>query len=239
MELGISAVTRVVRCGLGSGVLVLAVNLASPVSASAGVPYRVVDLNSQPNPRLGSDPTQMVSFGNRVIFSTANLPDGITLRRAALWSTDGTPEQTREIMPFSGVPMFLTVAGPYVYFLVGNGVAGSGRQTVLWRTDGSAAGTAPLHTAVSIGNLTAVGDEVAFVADEGEGPALHFGSVAAGTRLVRSAVGSVQHAVAAGGRLFFMNAHGFPTEMYELWSSDGTAEGTLRLAALTGVPSRL
>jgi ELWxxDGT repeat protein len=99
----------------------------------------------------------------------------------------------------------------------------------LWSNNGSATGTAPVEPEVAVeSDLVTLGDEVYFL---GTGPAARgLWRVSAETgriELVRafpaSSDFSLSHLIAAGGRLFFFGP------LASLWTSDGTASGTLRL----------
>lgn len=232
-----SAGVMAALCGSAAPSATFAVALLISSMALAATPYRVLDLNPKPNPALASNANQMVVLGDRVIFSTANFV-GPTLTRAALWSTDGSSGQTREITTFSGQPANLTVAGGYVYFVVGGSFPSAG-EAVLWRTDGTAEGTAPLQADASIHHLTALGDEIAFFTDGGGGTALHVGSVNGGTRLIHPLPGPVREAAVAGNRLFFIVDHSRHDGPFELWVSDATTQGTVPVHAFTDLWGRL
>jgi uncharacterized repeat protein (TIGR01451 family) len=117
----------------------------------------------------------------------------------------------------------------------------SHRGCELWRTDGTAAGTALLRDINPIGNadsfpfpLTRVGAIVLFGADDGVhgGELWRSDGTATGTVLVEDiAAGPASsvnftNMVAAGGLAFFPAAVGTDVE---LWRSDGTADGTFRV----------
>jgi ELWxxDGT repeat protein len=111
---------------------------------------------------IGSSPTGLTAFGNRVFFSAmTNASDGF----GRLWVSDGTEAGTVPVDDTLWNPRDLTVHGGFLYFFAQD----QGGDQSLWRTDGTAAGTVR-------------------VADPTPGTDLFFGSylVSTGTRLVFS-----------------------------------------------------
>lgn len=134
---------------------------------------------------------------------------------------------------FSSNPRQLTRAGARAFF-----VADTPNGMELWRTDGSAAGTARVKTVDVIGNLTAVGDAVVFVAgDDVHGPELWTSDgTPAGTLLLRDIRPGPEGAfdfdersntvTSVGGTVLFLADDGVHGS--QLWRSiDGTAAGTM------------
>lgn len=156
-----------------------------------------------------------------------------------LWRTDGTAAGTRLVLdtePGAGpsIPELLTVVGRQAFFVKRpNSIS---VPDSLWRTDGTAAGTTLLRRFASastgIGQLTAVGDDVFFYADDvaaGRELWKSDGTVA-GTVMVKdirpgSASSSPNWLTAIGTTLFFEADDGVSGT--ELWKSDGTAAGTV------------
>ncbi len=192
-----------------------------------------------------SDPRDLVRLGKRVYFSA---DDGVHGRE--VWTTDGTPGGTHMVADINpgatgSSPTALTVADGKLFFRADDGRHGA----ELWVSDGTAAGT---HMVKDIGdtragrppdNLTAVGDELFFSAtDSQHGNALwRSDGTAAGTMLVKDFYpGAVDppipvplpifpnHFTAVDDRLFLTAWDG--TGSYsQLWVTDGTEEGTVKL----------
>jgi ELWxxDGT repeat protein len=146
-----------------------------------------------------------------------------------LWKTDGSAAGTVLVHDFftqsfddycaidyaSTTPM--PAAGLLFY-----GVVGCSQQSVLWRSDGTAAGTFPIGEGFL---LAALDDALLFTNEEGE-LWRSDGTVARTTRVTDFSTLSSTPAggVEMGGLLFFV-AEG-PGTGRELWKSDGTAAGT-------------
>ncbi|WP_188092392.1 ELWxxDGT repeat protein [Azospirillum sp. B21] len=190
-----------------------------------------------------SEPAEFVELNGRVLFSA---DDGVHGRE--LWSTDGTPAGTRLVADISpggegSSPMSLTVVDGQVFFQANDGQHGA----ELWVSDGTAAGT---HMVKDIGgpmtgvypyNLTAVGDELFFSATDSEhGRALwRSDGTEAGTMLVKDFYPGPfdppvplpifpAHFTAVDDQLF-LTAWDGAGSYSQLWVTDGTEEGTVRL----------
>src|SRR5205085_6526829 len=104
---------------------------------------------------------------------------------------------------------------------------------LLWRSDGTSAGTFPLSETVTLSNPIPFKGVVYLTGCGTSGCDLwKTDGSAAGTILVKdlaAAGGSLQQVLAAGSRLFF--TAGDSAGGVALWSSDGTAAGTVRLQA--------
>jgi ELWxxDGT repeat protein len=184
-------------------------------TAAGTVQLTVFAPEAGPNPYF--DPG-FTALGSRVFF--IGLPPQPTLM-----VTDGTPAGTGPVaVPPLGplAPFSLTVAGARIFMLDHN--------NQLWRSDGTAAGTAQVSSdCCLLPRLVAIGDKVFFKA-AATGGTLLFSSdgTAAGTVPVfdpaATPVIDFQPLTAAGGRVFFAaddGEHGL-----ELWQTDGTAQGT-------------
>jgi ELWxxDGT repeat protein len=185
----------------------------------------------------GSDPWNLTASGSRLFF-TARENEGDTGR--GLWTTDGTEAGTRFVKGgFSGYPDRLTPVGDRLFFSCVRGVA-----STLWVSDGTEAGTRSIlppeaaHTWFGFGPycMTGLGERLFFVAEtdlSGEDLALWVSDGSdEGTKTI-STPERCEQLVAAGDRLFFAGGdHGDESgndsgELgLELWTSDGTDEGT-------------
>jgi ELWxxDGT repeat protein len=222
--------------------------------------HMVIDLNTSSNglpivagsSNASSDPGNLTVYNGKLYFAA---DDGVHGRE--LWATGGTAATThlvKNISPDPGgiqpgqgsFPDNLTVAGSYLYFTADDGSHG----VELWRTDGTQPGTRmvrdlntttsrppwaihPIPGSSNPYNLTAVGDLLYFVADDGvNGPALwKTNGWNSGTSLVRAFQPSTQFGpaylgdlTAVGNQIFF--TVDTPQAGNELWVSNGTHAGT-------------
>jgi ELWxxDGT repeat protein len=199
--------------------------------------YELKDINPGPP---GSTPQLLADVGGTIFFNAYDVVHG-----SELWKTDGTTAGTvlvKDIAPgvanSGGTGAALTVGGT-LYFTANDGTNG----TELWKSDGTTAGTVmvadinPGPGSSSPHAFVDLGGTLFFLADDGT----HFDELwrsdgtAAGTMLVKdigqpfgicgqiSCYGTVLHVL--GGELVFFANDG--TDGYEVWSSDGTAAGTM------------
>jgi ELWxxDGT repeat protein len=159
-----------------------------------------------------------------------------------IWITDGTPAGTRQVvtLPSPWRPSwrpFVTGPGGALYFLAW---ANSQGGTSLWTTDGTAAGTRMVQAwdVLEILDLAPLGEHLVFqaAAEEEELSGLWrtdgtpegtvpFREMSFPTRNVPLHPGiRIKGLTLFGGRLYFAAEGG--SEGFELWSTDGTAEGT-------------
>ncbi|HVT60378.1 MAG TPA: ELWxxDGT repeat protein [Thermoanaerobaculia bacterium] len=202
---------------------------------SDGSPAGTVQLTvfaPQQPPSPSYDPG-FTAFGSRVYF-TGLAP------QPTLMVTDGTPAGTGPVAaPPLGptAPFSLIAAATRLYML--------DHDNHLWRSDGTAAGTTQVNAAQVSANcclpprLVALGDQVFFTAAAADRLVLlRSDGTAAGTAPVLDPaaffIGGEQ-LVAAAGRVFFTaddGVHGF-----ELWQTDGTAQGTRMVDDLAPGPA--
>lgn len=154
-----------------------------------------------------------------------------------LWRSDGTPHGTRALLDDRGQPLrpeLMTDVDDRLLFFR----SGIDHRLELWRTDGSAEGTARVRAfgrdeaSLFPNDAAAVGGELYFTLSGGTGlPADLWKSdgTSAGTQLVKTIpAGDAGNLTDVGGTLFF-TAGAFRGPV-ELWKSDGTSAGTLVVA---------
>ncbi len=158
-------------------------------------------------PPAGSAPGTPIEFGGLQYFAATDLEHG-----RELWVSDGTREGTRLLAdvapgPAGSWPRAFAELGGLLYFTTAGSDAWPPRVE-LWRTDGTAAGT-----------VRAARIESSRYADYAD------------------------HLTRVGGQLLFVVAatmyeHPVPQDFVaELWSSDGSQEGTARLASTSAWPA--
>ncbi len=226
-----------------SAVLVLSGVVSAP-SSSAEAANRAVQLAP-----IGAGVAPVVS-GDLTYFVG---PYDLAASGYALLVTDGTAGGTRELVSTGIVATndAITVVDGALYFVVNNDTSSPFRgDFALWTSDGTPAGThavADITTSAAGGSglsesapglLTAVGDALYFVADDGvHGQELWTSDgTPAGTRMVVDLTpggdGSVlQSLVDIDGTLAFKKVTFFPYRP-SLWTSDGTAQGTEQVVSL-------
>jgi len=189
----------------------------------------------------------------RPIRSFSTVPDQLTDLRGTLlftvgdelWRSDGTAAGTSIVRTFppDSAPGELTSVHGTLFFRAST----ADGDFELWESDGTSAGTEVvrnlnLRRSSYPNELTAVGRTLFFVASRGTtGTELYESDgTKAGTRIVDDIVpgpnGSFPtHLVGSGGRLFFTACPSSPTPQHidctMLWTSDGTADGTVPLPA--------
>ncbi|HYO13447.1 MAG TPA: ELWxxDGT repeat protein [Thermoanaerobaculia bacterium] len=180
---------------------------------------------------LGSSPSELTAFGNRVFFSA---DDGFG---SELWVSDGTAAGTvllKDINTesFHGSrPSGFTRHGRFLYFVAEDGR--HGRE--LWRTDGTTAGTSlaldlvPGPESSSIESVISVGSKLflpAFDLESVERIAWVTDGTPAGTRKIPWVLSfdTVKPVILKGVLYFHGSDH--ETGLAGLWRSDGTEAGT-------------
>jgi ELWxxDGT repeat protein len=177
------------------------------------------------NPVGNSFPANFLIFKNEMYFVA---DDGVT--GMELWKTDGTESNTVRITDInpdgSSNPMNLKEFNGYLYFTVIDG----SKAPALWRTDGTTNGTEKFKSLSNnyfqINNLTVFKNYLLFNAISpflGNQLWATDGIDIRGTRMV-SEVG-FNGGLEFNGELYF---RGYDFESgYELWKTDGTANGTI------------
>lgn len=165
-----------------------------------------------------------------------------------LWRTDGTKNGTymvKDINPTGSngsFPSSLTTAGDVIFFVANDGVHGS----ELWKTDGTADGTVMVSDILPGTNgsfpnyLTAVNDLIFFIGfDEINGYEIwRSDGTEAGTFLTKDLCPGVNYQnpiylTKIGNRLWFVLNSTY-TAADGIYSSDGTAEGTVQIFSSQG-----
>lgn len=190
-----------------------------------------------------SNPSRpVVTDGGVAFFSATTAAEG-----RELWRTDGTESGTTPVRdiapgPVGGYSGGLVASGNNVYF-----VAQNGDYPTLWVSDGTASGTAQVHTkdrvAISNSALTVIGGVLYFAGANGVNGSEPWTSdgTDAGTSMISNLAHDAapssdpRNLLAAGDWVYFdawdgsgplTSGSGGPLSM---WRSDGTPEGTLRI----------
>lgn len=195
-----------------------------------------------------SSPGNFYIFNGLLYFSASDGVNGIEL-----WQTNGTSVGTvliKDIYPgaSSGSPLNFAAVGGTLFFSGFDGTATTGTGRELWKSDGTAAGTVLVKdiwvgtSSSSPANLVALGTSVYFSASDGTtapgtGTELWVSDgTAAGTTQVKDInVGTLSSSPSQlrvfGGKLLFSASDGTtaPATGTELWTSDGTAAGTVQV----------
>ncbi len=174
---------------------------------------------------------EMAPLGNRLLFSASDPDHG-----PELWTSDGTPEGTvllKEIWPGQGgsYPSSFTSLGDRLFFSASDPDHGN----ELWASDGTAEGTvlvadlAPGSEGSSPGLLAAAGQRLFFLAFSHPNLPQNLwvlDGTEAGTSFLREfppfTLDRFEPFGPFGGGIFFLVGNG----TNELWTSDGTPEGT-------------
>jgi ELWxxDGT repeat protein len=179
---------------------------------------------------VGSNPQPFVTTGGLGYFIASETKSGNT--SYWLYRTDGTGAGTTQLATFAtNTPKNLTASGSLAYFESPDAV----KQ--VWRTDGTAAGTIPLTTftsaTIATRNYTDVNGTIFFVVTGNVGSAelWQSGGTAASTGPVVNPArfASILSLTNVNGTLFFAAAPASDPTDVELWKTDGTDAGTVRV----------
>ncbi len=211
--------------------LTLAAVLAAPLGAQTASIVKDINVNG---PGTGTGFHELTTTGNQLFFLTYDFG---TSSSKELWVSRGSGETThivRDFCPGDCAPD-VDLVGSYRDLALVTVNFGLGSPALLWRSDGTAAGTFPLSTAVTLSNPVPFQGEVYLAGctrDVGCDLWKTDGSTDGTVRVkdLVTAGGSLQQAFAAGSRLFL--AVGDSQGGVALWSSDGTAAGTAPVQAL-------
>lgn len=201
---------------------------------------------------IGSDPIWLGTMGNTLLF-IAQPASSTSAGSATLYSTDGTTAGTTEIAPIGGSvvevvsyntgALFLS-AGPKSYFLAD--AMASGQQ--VWVTDGTAAGT---HQVTNIADtsgaspalLGLIGTNLVFADYASDSTMQLFltdGTTAGTTTLstfAQNQYGLVSDSIALNGKVYVALNSSLSCCQPDLWATDGTNAGTVRIDSNEGYPT--
>lgn len=209
---------------------------------------QVADLGPRPGIPVGALPRGAVRVGDRVLFFASD-----EVSPVELWTTDGTQAGTRRVRDVSAsgsdssiLSAFgLVAARGRAYFQTLDPLAG----LRLWRTDGSREGTVPIFSVGLYEDLeqalppeivtAALGGDLLFLRPNREGflELWRTGASSASARRLASlpaASGADSAAVrllSATGRAYF-TFQAPSSSRTEIWTTDGTAAGTVRLTSI-------
>lgn len=192
---------------------------------------------------MGSDPRSLTVAGNTLFFTARG--EGVGRE---LWKTDGTAEGTvivKDLRPGpgdSGVTL-LTALGGTLFFVADDGVHGA----ELWKSDGTPEGTVLVEDLVpgpqgsGITSLAVLRNTLYFAADGGPHDAELWMSDGteegtthvAAVRVIESDPGEqiIRGLTVAGDTLYFFAGSPYAGQ-WDLWKSDGSGPGTVRVKSL-------
>ena len=232
------------------GVLALLWGLLPGAARAQSAPQLVKDINTTTTDHVSAYPRSLVVAGKTAYFTADH-----ALYGRELWKTDGTAAGTTLVKdvypgPFSSNPVSFAAMGSTLYFTAYDDVY----ELELWKSDGTAAGTAmvkeiiPVRYKSDIHSLTPFHGALLFAAnDEVHGPELwKSDGTAAGTFRLKNFNpvngGYPHHFTVMNDTLYLVadeTIYNTYTTRPALWKSDGTSEGTVRVAALNGDNSDL
>lgn len=171
-----------------------------------------------------SDIRDMAGVGNTLYFVSRSGSGW------ALWKSNGSESGTQRVRDgFTAAPSSLTGAGNTLFFILHDPLG----TAALWRSDGSENGTVlvrELGVLENGGSLTAVGDTLFFVVANSAGNRQLWKVAGEGApSLVRSFTGSSQVELESVNGSLYLTATDAATGRRELWKSNGSEAGTVRL----------
>lgn len=192
---------------------------------------------------MGSEPRSLTVAGNTLFFTAKGEGQG-----RELWKSDGTPEGTVLVKDLRSGPedsgiTSLIALGNTLFFVADDGVHGS----ELWKSDGTPEGTVMVEELVSglqgagITSMAVLRDALYFAADGGprETELWKSDGTPEGTervaivRVIESDPGEqiLTGLTVAGDTLYFFAGSPYAAQ-WDLWKSDGSGPGTVRVRTL-------
>lgn len=219
---------RTVRNGLFTFVCgVLLFVAANPVAAQEPVALMLKDIADPATtfPTASSNPHHFMAADDKLYFVTE------VDARFSLWMTDGTAANTNFVVDFPLLdggprtvePKELIPLGNHLFYLLPDGF-----NLALWRSDGTPAGTQKIvYTGNAQGKPISIGDVLYFVTRDGTGSVLWKVSAAQTQAVQVKQFGAPTHDFGEASNLTNINERLYFTyNADELWSSDGTTNGT-------------
>jgi ELWxxDGT repeat protein len=201
---------------------------------------------------IGSYPVWLGTMGNTLFFiaqpASSNSPGS-----AALFKSDGTASGTTQLSPIDGVgvltyqagTLFMS-AGTQAYFLANTTAAGQ----QIWVTDGTSAGTRQVTDIIATDQtygtpiqLGIIGTNLVFAQIVSDSTMQLFltDGTAAGTSALSSFAqnqyGLVTDSIAINGKVYIALESSRSCCEPDLWASDGTSAGTVRIDSDEGYPT--
>jgi ELWxxDGT repeat protein/VCBS repeat-containing protein len=180
-------------------------------------------------PASGSFDTvqNLTNVGGALLFFTAQ---DLSTHQITLWESDGTSGGTTEISGAFSSPNFLTALGTKLYFVATDG---SSTANTLWKTDGTTTTEVFSSSTDPLDDPPTVADGTLYFVDAGG--ALWMTTPGSTTATaVTSNEGSFSQVTSlrTEGNVVYFQAFD-ASDGYQLWTSDGTAAGTVRLTDAT------
>ncbi len=208
--------------------------------AGPAVAMLVADLEPAPGVPQAAAPHGLTAVGDRIFFAA---DDGFS--GTELWSYDPGSGEAAQVADLCAGRC---ASNPHDFVAVGSialfRASDPGRGAQLWRTDGTRAGTFPLHSFEG-GWVARIGSDSAIFTIGYDFPSrldppratrlMITDGTRAGTRLLVDLGRSVRQFlfVRSAGALTFLFGRD-ASDVWHLWRTDGTAQGTVALAAFPG-----
>jgi ELWxxDGT repeat protein len=231
----------------------LRLNRDSPVARSLlSVPLVALPSLALAGSPIGSNPIWLGTTGNTLFFiaqPASSAPAG----SAALFKSDGTAAGTTQVAPINGTgvltykagTLFIS-AGTKSYFLANTTAAGQ----QVWATDGTSAGTHQVTDIISTNQtygtpilLGLTGTNLVFAQIVSNNTMQLFltDGTAAGTstlsNFAQNQYGAVSDSIAINGRVYVALESNLMCCEPDLWATDGTTSGTVRIDSNEGYPT--
>jgi ELWxxDGT repeat protein len=201
---------------------------------------------------LGSYPVWLGATGNTLFF-IAQPASATPAGSAALFKSDGTTAGTTQVAPIDGIGVLTSSAGTLFisagtksYFLANTTAAGQ----QVWVTDGTSAGTHQVTDIISTDQtygtpilLGLIGTNLVFAQIVSNNTMQLFltDGTAAGTstlsNFAQNQYGAVSDSKAINGRVYVALESNLACCEPDLWATDGTAAGTVRIDSNEGYPT--